>query len=256
MQLLLCSGSDLPGMWAFHALRGGALPSLELVTIESLADCSDWEHRVGASGDRISFRLPDGRTIDDSQIEGVLNRLVFPPQELISRAVPADRDYVQQEMTALYLSWLYGLSCPVLNRPTPQGLAGRWRHASEWALAAHRAGFDVPVYEQTESGPADRGGVSFAGPGESVTQVVVLDGEVFGSVLPERIRDSCRELADICEMGLLGIDLLFSLIGGWSFASATPLPDLEVGGHPLIARLAQALGAHSETDSRLKEADS
>jgi len=241
MHLLLCNSSDFPGIWAFEALRGGGLPSLELITSETLARCSDWEHRVGLDGVRVSFRLPDGRLVEDGQIAGVLNRLMMPPQELISQAVPEDRDYAQQEMTALYLSWLHGLSCPVLNRPTPQGLSGRWRHASEWALAADEAGFAVPVYEQTESDLPELGYATFAPPDVPVARVIILDGEVFGGYVPPAVRHCCLKLAEICETRLLGIDLLSTLKGRWSFATATPLPDLQIGGHRLVAALARAL---------------
>jgi len=217
------------------------LPSLELITSETLAHCYDWEHTVGADGVGISFRLPDGRLVVGRQIEGVLNRLLMPPPELISQATPADRDYAQQELTALYLSWLHGLSCPVLNRPTPQGLAGRWRHASEWALAAHQAGFGVPVYEQTESDPADHGYASLVPLDAPVTRVISLCGGVFGAEVPTFVRRSCLELAEICGTRLLGIDLLPALRGKWSFAAATPLPDLQIGGPALIHALARAL---------------
>ena len=70
----------------------------------------------------------------------ILNRLIAPPETLVAQSVPGDREYAHQELTALYLSWLNAIPAPVLNRPTPQGLAGRWRHASEWAVAADEAG--------------------------------------------------------------------------------------------------------------------
>jgi len=241
VHLLLCSTTDYPGLWAYQSLREIGLPSLEIITSDTLAYSSLWEHRVGAAGVSVSFTLPDGRQIRDTQIDGVLNRLLVPPQELIARAMPEDREYALQETTAMYLSWLHGLSCPVLNRPTPQGLAGRWWHASEWALLAHDAGFAVPPYRQAPDDPSDRGYVSMAPAGVAVTHVVTLDGRTFGAALPSEVRDRCSRLAELSQTRLLGIDLFPTTEDPWTFAFATPTPDLQAGGRELLACVAGAL---------------
>lgn len=243
MHLLLCSASDFPGLWAYQGLRGAGLPSLEIITSETLAYCSHWEHRVGASGASVAFTLPDGRRVHDTQIDGVFNRLLVPPQELIDQAAPEDRDYALQENTALYLSWLYGLACPVLNRPTPQGLSGRWWHTSEWALLAHQAGFAVPAFRQTPDDPPERGYISLAPSDAAVTRVVTLDGEIFGTALPPSVHDHCTRLAKLSHTRLLGIDLFATPEDPWTFAFATPLPDLQAGGPALLECIADALNA-------------
>lgn len=242
VSLVLCSSSDLPAVWTHRALRAAGLASVELVTSEMLALTTNWEHRLGAAGVSTSFVLPDGRRVASEDVGGVLNRMMAPPEALIAQAVPADRDYVQQEITALYLSWLNSLAGPVVNRPTPQGMAGRWRHTSEWAMVAYEAGFSVPLYRQTGHDPTDRGYASLA-PADAVTaRVIVLDGTVFGLELPDPVAASCARLAELSNTELLGIDLFATRDSPWTFAWATPLPDLQIGGMPLVRRLGEIIG--------------
>jgi hypothetical protein len=85
----------------------------------------------------------------------VLNRLVSVPDEMLRPAHPQDRDYVTQELTAFFLSWLYSLPPPVLNRPAPHGLCGSWRHRSQWVWLAARAGLPTPSYRQTSFDPGN-----------------------------------------------------------------------------------------------------
>jgi hypothetical protein len=237
MHLILCASFDLPALWAYEGLRAAGLDSVELITSETFAGSRLWEHRLGTAGIDTSFRLPDGRTVLSQDIRGVLNRLLAPPQELISRVAPADQDYALQELTAFYLSWLNALPCPVFNRPTPQGLAGRWRHASEWALIAHEAGLAVPTYRQDSHDPAEAGYGSLAPSGACSTRVIVLDTEVFGAMLPEGVRGRCLRVAELSETALLGIDLFAARDDPWTFAGATPFPDLQIGGDLMLRRL-------------------
>ena len=239
MHLVLCSSSDTPAIWACNGLAALGLAPLQLVTSEMLALSTGWTHRLGSEGIATRFTLPDGIRIESGDIRGILNRLLAPPEALVAQSVPEDREYAQQELTALYLSWLNAIEAPVLNRPTPQGLSGRWRHASEWAMAAHEAGFSVPVYRQEAGDDPGKGYASLAPAGAPVTHVVVLDDETFGPDLPQAPRECCRRLAQICRTQLLGVDLFVSPSDPWTFAGATPLPDLQVGGTALLQRMAQ-----------------
>jgi hypothetical protein len=62
---------------------------------------------------------------------------------------------------------------------------------------------------------------------------------VFGDEVPEAVREKCRRLAAICATPLLGIDLFSAPADAWTFAAATPMPDLQLGGEPLLQKLAQ-----------------
>jgi hypothetical protein len=67
--------------------------------------------------------------------------------------------------------------------------------------------------------------------------MIVLGGETFGANVPGDVRQSCLRLASLAETPLLGIDLYGAPDGGWRFASATPIPDLHIGGTALVSRL-------------------
>jgi hypothetical protein len=242
MFLVLCSHEDLGAQWAFQGLRERGLAPIELFTAEQLAFGRVWEHRVGAATPSIRFTLADGRTVCSSRVSGVLNRLLSAPQDLIRCAQQGDRDYAQQELASFYLSWLQALPGVVINRPTPQGFCGRWRHTSEWAVLAQRAGLPAPPYRQSVSDGPAQGYATLAPPGAAIISVVVLKNEVFGQSLPAEISVACCRFAALAECELMGISLFQSEHGSWLFSSATPYPDLQSGGEPLLAHLTNVLG--------------
>jgi hypothetical protein len=238
MYFVLCSAMDIPAQWAHQGLLAAGLDA-RLLTAEMLESATQWEHHLDSSTDSISFVLADGQHISGTDVQGVLNRLMAPSQNLLRRAVPADRDYALQETTAFYLSWLNSLSCPMLNQPTPQGLAGRWLHLSELTLFAHQAGLATLPYRQSGNDAPEAG--YQPSPSPSKTQVVLLDGEVFGAPLPAAVGDGCRNLARLLQTRLLGVDFHFTEQDRWTFAFANPMPDLQIGGPRLVEALARTL---------------
>jgi hypothetical protein len=238
MYLVLCSSIDIPAQWAHQGLLAHGL-NARLLTADMLESATQWEHHLDSRTDSISFVLSDGQAISGKEIKGVLNRLMAPSQNLARRAVPADRDYALQETTAFYLSWLNSLSCPMLNQPTPQGLAGRWLHRSELTLFAHQAGLATVAYRQTGSDAPEAG--YQPSPSLNKTQVILLDGEVFGAPVPAAVADGCRNLARLLQTRLLSVDFHSTPQDPWTFAFANPVPDLQIGGLELVECLARAL---------------
>jgi hypothetical protein len=112
-----------------------------------------------------------GEPVLISQLTGVLTLLpaVFP--QLLTRIVPAERDYAAAEMTAFLRCWLESLPCPVLNRPAAASLCGPWWRPERWAAAARSLG--IPAEEFTrqsqdgarrvEPGPQDEVNVTVIG---------------------------------------------------------------------------------------------
>src|SRR5947208_1950032 len=143
MWLVLCGAHDLPALWAARGLESRGLHPLEIITPEVLAYNRRFVHRVAMSQRSVNIMLADGRVIDSEAICGTLNRLQLVPSEHLYGANATDRQYAQQELHALFLSWLTGLPGPVLNQPTPQGLSGAWRHLSEWTWIAGQAGLST-----------------------------------------------------------------------------------------------------------------
>jgi hypothetical protein len=245
MWLVLCDANDASAYWAHHELRARGVAPLELITADALSLADYWEHRV--AGERVSIRFRLGALeVAGERLRGVLNRLYTVPVAHWRAAPQADRDYVQQELLALFLSWLHGLPCPVINRPTPQGLSGQWRPESEWAWLAQTAGLPVPPYRQSARDGVDemKGERRLVAPGMLVQTVIVTGDAAAGAAAPPAVLAGCRRLAEIAGTHLLGVDFIAGAAGPWTFAGANPMPYLMLGGAALIEALAGQLAMH------------
>ncbi len=234
MFLVLCSMFDQSALWVHEQLRRSAVAPLDLVTTESLS-YARWNYRLESFGDGIRINLPDGHVIDGNQIKGVLNRIATIGSDQANRATPADRDYALSELNAFYLSWLHSLPGAVINRATPQGLCGRWRHPSEWVSLAHKAGLPVRTYRQSEQDALDQAySASLATEPGQGKKAIVFGERVFGGELPPRIASASVKLAQLAGLDLMGLDFDVGPNGDLLFTNASPLPDLFAGGEELV----------------------
>jgi hypothetical protein len=242
MKLVLCSSNDVSAHWAFNGLKRRGVDGLEIVYSESLPFSLTWEHRLNDRGAMIRITLPDGRLIDGDEVDGMLNRMMMVP------ALPAhhspDADYANQEFSALFLSWLYSIPGPVINRATPQGLCGQWRHISEWVWLAGRAGLPVQPYRQSSSDQinemiTERRLFPYGTPTRTL---IAVNDVVCGAELPLEAQNGCTRLTRLAGTSLLGIELAQTQKQDWVFAGATPMPDLRYGGEAFLNQLASALG--------------
>ncbi|MDH4099948.1 MAG: hypothetical protein OEV28_05180 [Nitrospirota bacterium] len=102
-----------------------------------------WTYRSENPG--ASTAVSQGRLLQAEEIGAVVSRLPCVFAEDLGHMEPADRSYAASEMTAFLLAWLYGLRCPVVNRPTPTLLWGpSWRN-EKWVRVAHDLGIPVEV---------------------------------------------------------------------------------------------------------------
>jgi hypothetical protein len=218
---------------------------LELISTELLAYSLRWVHRLGAGSPTIQITLANGRTVNSETTRGVINRILTIPAAHLALATPQDRAYAEQEFTAFFMSWLNAFPGPVLNRPTAQGLSGRWRHISEWSWLAAQAGLPVPRYLQGSYDQLPEVGApaSLFPLKTPLNTVIVVGGVTTGARAPSPILDGCVRLARLTQAEILGIDFAVGPSGTWLFAGATPLPDLLLGGDPLIDTLARILQA-------------
>jgi hypothetical protein len=238
MWLVLSHANDLAALWAARGLTGRGLQPLEIVTAEALAYNQCFEHRLTANQQSVSITLADGRVIDSASVRGTLNRLQLFPTEHLRGANTIDRQYAEQELFALSLSWLYCLPGRMLNRPTPQGLGGDWRHPSEWVRLAAQAGLSTMPYYQSDQfeapAPAD--------PASLTTRTLLVTGnKCCDSSAPAAVAAGCARLAQLSATGLMGIDFHLTKTGNWIFTGATAQPDLRLGGETLLDALADAL---------------
>ncbi|HUK91629.1 MAG TPA: hypothetical protein VLZ81_14595 [Blastocatellia bacterium] len=240
---MTCESYDAAGLWAREGLMRRGLEPFELLTPESLAHGLGWSHRIHNGSVSTDLTFPDGRRLPDAQVRGILNRLTFVFPETLSLIRREDRRYVATEVQALLLSWLHGLPAPVLNRPTPLGLSGRMRHASEWVWLASEAGLSNQGYRQTSTDQPLPWDISarLAPNGVPGVSVIVAGDSVFGASVPQEIAAGCIRLARLAGADLFGIDFAVTPENGWTLAGVTTSPDLRLGGEALLDALASRL---------------
>jgi hypothetical protein len=243
MWLVLCSHDDLSAVWVFDGMRKRGLFPLALVTADQLTPSLRWAHRVSVKGASIEVHLADGRRLHSDTTRGVLNRLSVVPTTHFRRATATDRDYAAQEFTAFFMSWLQSLQGPMLNRPTPHGLSGGWRHPSEWLCLASQVGLQTPTYRQLSfngAGTMEYAGIPFSREGP-VKTVFVVEQQVVGEQAPEDVMEGCRRLAKLCGYSLLAVEFVILGAGRWICAGASTMPDLRLGGEKLLDALTSVM---------------
>jgi hypothetical protein len=248
--LVLCEPHDLSALWAAEGLSRQVEGPVDLVTGSMLACALTWEHRIRGDVAEVDIALADGRRISSTRARPVLNRLSFVPTDRLASVAGDDRDYAIQEFQALFLSWLWAHPGPMLNRPSPQFLAGHWRHPAAWAVLAAKAGLCTAPYRQRSDDALAEPGIApahrwRANQPPSVTVFVVGRQVVSEPAVPPPLLDPCRRLAELAGDDLLGIELAPMDSGRWELVTATPIPDLRAGGEPLLDALARALGARA-----------
>jgi hypothetical protein len=141
----------------------------------------------------------DGRAIADDEITGVLTRLSWITEAELPEIVERDRAYVAAEMNAFLVFWLSGLTCPVLNNPTPTCLSGPGWRPERWTRAAAEIGMPVHAVERDTrphraQPPTD----------SSTYAVTVVGSQVFGAVDAE-LKRHARRLAELAGVSLLTV---------------------------------------------------
>jgi hypothetical protein len=177
---------------------------------------SGWRHYFPSS-DRSRVIL-DGREVAACEVTGVLTRMPCVYEQELGHIVPADRSYVAAEMTAFLLAWLSSLACPVLNRPTPNCLAGpNWR-TEQWIHRA--AGLGIPVRPLRRTSPCN---CDEPDP-PSDCELTVVGDRCFGDSAPE-LSAHARLLARAAGVELLSVRFTGRDADG-RFVSASLWPNL------------------------------
>jgi hypothetical protein len=237
MTLILCEAGDAAALWAAERLRarGG---SVDLVLSDTLGEALRWEHRIDRAAASVRITLADGRLLSSDTAEPILNRIGGIPLARLHATAGEDYGYAMQEMFALYLSWLNAWPATVINRPTPQGLAGCHRHGSAWAALGAEAGLRTRRWAQSSDDPPEAG---WAPPPAETTAFVVAGRAVLPPALAPELAAPCLALAERAGATLLGIGFARDGQSEWEMVGASPVPDLAPGGEPLVEALAEAL---------------
>jgi hypothetical protein len=164
------------------------------------------------------------RSVHCGEISGVLTRLPWILQDELLHITPIDRAYVASEMNAFLLTLLDGLTCPLLNRPTPTCLAGPdWRN-EQWVNCAARLGIPVhPVARKagpsielaprTPNSEPQTPNPKLQTPNSKLqtTSVTVVGGHCFGTA-DETLTNCAQRLAAVAGVDLLAVH--FKVVNG------------------------------------------
>lgn len=194
MWLILAQDGDVEARWLAGRLRDRGKRRVELIEASELVHVCRWEHRIGTLTTSSRLVVGDREAIDCGELDGVLNRLSWLSAEGFEGASPADREYATSELFALGMSWLESMGPRVLNRPAAFSLSGAWRTPAQWRALARSAGLPAEPYDSDHPGT----------PGEDGQTVLVVDGQVIGSVAAayaERLaglqRDSGLDMVEV-----------------------------------------------------------
>jgi hypothetical protein len=239
MRIVLAHGVDESALWAFSHLRARSRDRVELVLADALDTATTtWTHWVDADPARVQVRSDTGVVLRSLRAGAVLNRLMWPANELAMVASPTDAAYAASEMRAFAMSWVRSLAPIVVNAPTAQGLSGRWRTPLHWRVLGARAGLAVAPLHMSNHQPDDNdhgGGAS--------TTILAVGGDVLHPSVPPAVRCGIRRLTTLSATTILGVRFAGTdpAAAGWQLLDATPHPDLRIGSEAGVAALERVL---------------
>jgi hypothetical protein len=240
MWLILHSEGDISARWAYEGLHRFTHTPIELLTAEDIEGATEFEHKLGGIGTTFKIQLADGRSLSNETVSAVLNRLLGPSPYWLTQSETSDARYVYDELYAIYVSWLSGFAGKVINRPSDCSLCGPALHSAKWAHLAREVGFKIRPYCQSTESRLRSSETTYS---DETYRVLVLEGEVFGTPVPNQIQSACRALARSTGADLLGVELSQLPTGDLAFTGATSTPDLPNGGDEFLEALAHSLSS-------------
>lgn len=225
MTVLVLAGGEDSGAAAVAsavaARRGGS--AVTVVSPRRLAAASRWVHTVAPDGTTATeIRLADGGCVPGSPA-AVLNRIDGVTPVRFACAGARDRDYAAMELHALFVSWLAGLPCPVVNPVNGNGSAAP-AAPPYWLLAARRAGLPVVRTGRTVGTRAGRHRVTPPAARIPAGSVLVAGRHAAGA-LAGRFGEGCVEVARATGCPLLEFRFVRES-GAVRLAAVDPRPGL------------------------------
>ncbi len=233
MFVFLCPPDDISARWFVAELRRLHGATAHIITPQELVYATDMQHRLDETTITSSVALKSHATLDNSSITGLINRVQFLPDAHLATVNTTDRTYMQQELLAIWSSWISALPCPVINRPTATSMAGPTYHPAIWYHNAAAVGLPVPdmIYDSTLPDPLTP---------DPVQSAIVCQGRCYSASVPTHFFDKCCDLA--AYVGLDLVELYFSSAqDGLVFSYASPIPYLGHAHTGLIAQVAQMI---------------
>src|SRR5208337_3320813 len=203
-----CHAYDASSHWLSQALRNRDVRGVEMLSADELPYALRWKHFLNSQSVSVEFELNGGRVYRSSQIDGVINRIDHVDPQVWHRSTHGDREYVLQELSAFYSSWLFALPCPVYNPPDPLCLSGKFRTQAEWTVLAGKAGLPAAAFHTNSNRGEvrDFGGSARGEQGAGLLSLLAFREKVFGPPVGSALREGCAKLAFLSGCPLLGID--------------------------------------------------
>ena len=234
MILFLCSPNDVSARNFVAALHHHYNVKAQIITAQELIYAPAMEHSLNGQDFISSVTLKTHGTLDSDSITSVVNRLEWLPDAHLARANATDRSYIQQELQAIWSSWISALPCPVINRPTAISMSGPTFHPAVWQHYAALAGLPTAdmIYDSEQPEPVAT---------VTMHSVIVCQDQCHSTSLSPELFDACLNLAEYTGFDML--ELLFGQQpdGTVVFSYASPIPDLSRAGNRLIAQMAHIL---------------
>jgi hypothetical protein len=229
--LAICDPADAAGRWAVAGLRRRGLP-IELIAPDEVFLGVRLVHRVTRAGSQLALETRSGLIVRGDALRGVLNRMLTVPAGAVAAVAPGDRAYVAEELEAAVTSWMAGLACPVLNRPSPGLLFGRSYPAARWRQLGAAVGLPTAPWRFVTNEQPEP-------PAQEAHTTAVIGDDVIDPPEPE-LALAARELVRRAGLGVAGLSF-GAAAGGWQLLDATSLPDLRRHGDSGLAALERAL---------------
>lgn len=230
MIVFLCNPDDITARMFVAKLRRRHGVDAQIITPQELVYAPDMQHLLDGPEVYSAVTLKTHGMLDSASITGLVNRVDFLPDAHLVTVSPTDRTYMQQELLAIWSSWISALPCPVINRPTATSMVGPVYHPAIWHHYAAAVG--LPVAQMTYN-------TDLPDPVTPVPlqSVIVCQGTCYNALLPTDLFSACSELA--AYVGLDMVELFFgSGTRGIVFSYASPIPDLSRATTDLITQVA------------------
>jgi hypothetical protein len=183
-----------------------------------------WSHRITDGEASTTVQLQNGITLAGGEIGAVLNLVRSLPAVSLRRGSERDRVFADAELQALFVSFLRGLPCPVVNDVDGQGPIGMWS-ALRWAKLAHQCQLEtVSCCITTGTGLLSDQPPPVALPEHTLAITVV--GEMVIGAPSDDLAGRCLDLARVSGCRLLGLTFVSRHGSAPQLLAADPFPTL------------------------------
>ncbi len=234
MIIFLCSPSDISAPCFLATLRHQYGIKAKIITPQELVYAPAMEHFLDGHHVTSSVTTNTHGTLDNTSMTAVVNRLSWLPDAHLATVNTTDRGYIQQELQAIWSSWISALPCLVINRPTATSMSGSTFHHAIWQHYAALTGLPTAsmIYDSAQPEPT---------PILPVHSIIVCQDRCHSTSPLSQLYESCRNLADYTGFDMLEIFFGEESDGKVVFSYASPIPYLNHTVSSLTSQMAQML---------------